>query len=60
MFEDYTIGIWRYKRAEGKKIGWEEVEEFCKKARNNKDPIPIRIYLSLEQSFIPENVVHYL
>ncbi|QWG70291.1 cell division protein SepF (plasmid) [Bacillus mycoides] len=43
LFEDYTIGIWRYKRA-----------------RDEKKPIPIRLHLSLEQSFVPENVVRYL
>ncbi|MFK4428998.1 hypothetical protein ABH962_000347 [Bacillus sp. RC54] len=35
-------------------------EELCKSARDNKEPISIRLYLSLEQSFIPDNVVEYL
>lgn len=60
LFEDYTIGIWRYKRAEDKQFDWEEAERMCKQARDNKEPISIRIYLSLEQSFVPENVVQYL
>ncbi|PHA00919.1 cell division protein SepF [Bacillus pseudomycoides] len=60
LFEEYAIGVWRYKRAEDKQFGWEEAEELCKSARDSKDPIPIRIYLSLEQSFIPENVLQYL
>lgn len=60
LFEEYTIGIWRYKRAEDKQFAWEEAEEMCKRARNEKKPIPIRLYLSLEQSFVPENVVRYL
>jgi hypothetical protein len=53
LFEEYTIGIWRFKRVE-------EAEELCKSARDNKEPISIRLYLSLEQSFIPDNVVEYL
>ncbi|EEM09991.1 hypothetical protein bmyco0003_31250 [Bacillus pseudomycoides] len=60
LFEDYTIGIWRYKRAEDKQFEWEKAEELCKKARDNKEPISIRLHLSLEQSFVPENVVQYL
>lgn len=60
LFEDYTIGIWRYKRAEDKEFVWEEAEQMCKRARDEKKPIPIRLYLSLEQSFVPENVVRYL
>lgn len=60
LFEDYTIGIWRYKRVEDKQFDWEEAEEICKRARDSKEPIPIRLHLSLEQSFVPENVVQYL
>ncbi|MDC2864678.1 cell division protein SepF [Bacillus sp. BP-3] len=60
LFEDYTIGIWRYKRAEDQRFGWEKAEELCKQARDNKQPIPIRLYLSVEQTFIPEDVVQYL
>ncbi|PGR86129.1 cell division protein SepF [Bacillus cereus] len=60
LFEDYTIGIWRYKRVEDKEFVWEEAEEICKRARDNKEPIPIRLHLSFEQSFVPENVVQYL
>lgn len=60
LFEDYAIGIWRYKRAEDKQFVWEEAEEMCKKSRDKKEPIPIRLHLSLEQAFIPENVVQYL
>ncbi|WP_439741127.1 cell division protein SepF [Bacillus pseudomycoides] len=60
MFEEYTIGIWRYKRAEDKQFEWEEAEEMCKRARDNKEPVSIRLYLSIEQPFIPENVVQYL
>ncbi|KEK25716.1 hypothetical protein [Bacillus gaemokensis] len=60
LFEDYTIGIWRYKRVEDKHFDWEDAEKLCKKARDNKDPIPIRLHLSMEQSFFPENVVQYL
>ncbi len=29
LFEDYTIGIWRYKRAEDKRFVWEEAEKMC-------------------------------
>lgn len=36
LFEDYTIGIWRYKRVEGKQFDWEEAEEMCKRARDEK------------------------
>ncbi|MGQ0416434.1 cell division protein SepF, partial [Bacillus sp. HC-TM] len=39
---------------------WEEAEEICKRARDNKETIPIRLHLSFEQSFVPENVVQYL
>ncbi|MDT3497721.1 cell division protein SepF [Bacillus toyonensis] len=60
LFEDYAIGIWRYKRSEDKEFVWEEAEEMCKRARDEKKPIPIRLHLSLEQSFVPENVVRYL
>ncbi|PGF06473.1 cell division protein SepF [Bacillus pseudomycoides] len=60
LFEEYAIGIWRYKRAEDKQFAWEEAEEICKGARDEKEPVPIRLHLSLEQSFIPENVVRYL
>lgn len=60
LFEDYTIGIWRYKRAEDKQFVWEEAEKMCKQARDEKKPIPIRLHLSLEQAFVPENVVLYL
>ncbi|ANP81837.1 cell division protein SepF [Bacillus sp. B25(2016b)] len=60
LFEEYTIGIWRFKRVEDKQFDWEEVEELCKSARDNKEPISIRLYLSLEQLFIPDNVVEYL
>ncbi|PHE40068.1 cell division protein SepF [Bacillus pseudomycoides] len=60
LFEGYTIGIWRYKRAEDKQFDWEEAEELCKRARDKKEPIPIRLHLSLEQEFIPDNVVQYL
>ncbi|RAN86701.1 cell division protein SepF [Bacillus sp. SRB_28] len=60
LFEDYAIGIWRYKRAEDKQLVWEEAEEMCKRARDEKEPIPIRLHLSLEQAFIPEKVVQYL
>jgi hypothetical protein len=60
LFEDYAIGIWRYKRADDKEFVYEEAEEMCKRARNNKEPIPIRLHLSLEQAFVPENVVQYL
>jgi len=60
LFEEYAIGIWRYKRAEDKQFIWEEAEETCKRARDEKEPIPIRLHLSLEQSFVPENVLQYL
>ncbi|PEI43787.1 cell division protein SepF [Bacillus pseudomycoides] len=60
LFEDYTIGIWRYKRAGNKQFDYEEAEELCKEARDKKEPISIRLHLSLEQSFVPENVVQYL
>ncbi|MCM3736238.1 cell division protein SepF [Bacillus cytotoxicus] len=60
LFEDYTIRIWRYKRAEDQRFGWEKAEELCRQARDNKQPIPIRLYLSVEQTFIPEDVVQYL
>ncbi|WP_264448900.1 cell division protein SepF [Bacillus cereus] len=60
LFEDYVIGIWRYKRSEDKEFVWEEAEKMCKQARDEKKPIPIRLHLSLEQSFVPENVVRYL
>lgn len=60
LFEDYAIGIWRYKRAEDKNFVWEEAEEICKRVRDEKEPIPIRLHLSLEQSFVPENVLQYL
>ncbi|PEZ05544.1 cell division protein SepF [Bacillus sp. AFS018417] len=60
LFEDYTMGIWRYKRVTDKQFDWEEAEELCKQARENKEPIPIRLYLSLEQAFVPDNVVQYL
>ncbi|MEF7635685.1 cell division protein SepF [Bacillus thuringiensis] len=60
LFEDYVIGIWRYKRAEDKQFVWEEAEKMCKQARDKKKPIPIRLHLSLEQAFVPENVVQYL
>ncbi|EJP90958.1 MULTISPECIES: hypothetical protein [Bacillus] len=60
LFEDYAIGIWRYKRAEDKNFVWEEAEEICKRARDEKEPIPIRLHLSLEQLFVPENVLQYL
>ncbi|PGM89773.1 cell division protein SepF [Bacillus cereus] len=56
LFEDYTIGIWRYKRVEDKQFDWEEAEEICKRARDEKKSIPIRLHLSL----VPENVVRYL
>lgn len=36
LFEDYTIGIWRYKRAEDKQFVWEEAEKMCKQARDEK------------------------
>ncbi|WP_018764096.1 hypothetical protein [Bacillus sp. 105MF] len=60
LFEEYAIGIWRYKRAEDKQFDWEEAEQICKRARDEKEPIPIRLHLSLEQSFAPENVMQYL
>ncbi|HDR7656441.1 TPA: cell division protein SepF [Bacillus wiedmannii] len=60
LFEDYVIGIWRYKRVEDKQFVWEEAEKLCMQARDEKKPIPIRLHLSLEQVFIPENVVQYL
>ncbi|PFJ54296.1 cell division protein SepF [Bacillus cereus] len=60
LFEDYTIGIWRFKRAEDKQFDWEEAEKLCKRARDEKEPVPIRLHLSIEQSFVPENVVRYL
>ena len=36
LFEDYVIGIWRYKRAEDKQFVWEEAETLCKQARDEK------------------------
>lgn len=60
LFEDYVMGIWRFKRAENTDFNWEESVELCKRARDNKESIPIRLYLSLEQLFIPESVVRYL
>lgn len=60
LFEDYVIGIWRYKRLEDKEFVWEKAEEMCKRARDEKKPIPIRLHLSIEHSFVPENVVRYL
>ncbi|MBC6974844.1 MULTISPECIES: cell division protein SepF [unclassified Bacillus (in: firmicutes)] len=60
LFEEYAIGVWRYKRAEDKQFEWEEAEEMCKRARDSKKPISIRLHLSIEQPFIPENVVQYL
>ncbi|MBY0015352.1 cell division protein SepF [Bacillus cereus] len=60
LFEDYVIGIWRYKRVKDKQFVWEEAEEMCKRARDEKEPIPIRLHLSLELLFVPENVVQYL
>ena len=59
LFEDYVIGIWRYKRAEDKQFVWEEAEK-CVSKQGMKKPIPIRLHLSLQQSFVPENVVRYL
>lgn len=60
LFEEYAIGIWRYKQAGDRQFEWEEAEEMCKRARDNKEPVSIRLYLSFEQPFIPENVVQYL
>ncbi|MCM3735576.1 cell division protein SepF [Bacillus cytotoxicus] len=60
LFEDYTIGIWRYKRAGNQRFDWDEAEELCRQARDSKQAIPIRLYLSAEQTFIPEDVVQYL
>ncbi|MEH6978711.1 MULTISPECIES: cell division protein SepF [Bacillus] len=60
LFEEYVMGIWRFNRVKDKKFDWEEAEELCKQARDKKEPISIRLYLSLEQSFIPEHVIQYL
>lgn len=60
LFEEYALGIWRYKRVEDKGFDWERVEELCKYARDIKELIPIRLHLSVEQSFIPGYVVRYV
>lgn len=60
LFEEYTLGIWRYKRVEDKGFDWERAEELCKYARDIKEPIPIRLHLSIEQSFMPGYVVRYV
>ncbi|HHL3303686.1 TPA: cell division protein SepF [Bacillus cereus] len=60
LFEEYTLGIWRYKRVEDKGYDWERAETLCRCVRDEKQPIPIRLHLSLDQSFIPENVLKYL
>lgn len=57
LFEEYTMGIWRYKRAVDKLFRWEEAEELCKEARDQKEPFPIRLNIG---EFVPENVVQYL
>lgn len=60
LFEEYTLGIWRYKRVEDKGFDWERAEEFCKYVRDIKESIPIRLHLSVEQLFKPEYVLKYL
>lgn len=60
LFEEYTLGIWRYKRVEDKRYDWERAETLCRCVRDEKRPIPIRLHLPLDQSFIPENVLKYL
>lgn len=60
LFEEYTLGIWRYKRVENNQFDWEQAEELCKYTRDIKEPIPIRLNLSVEQLFKPEYVLKYL
>ncbi|MCA1042939.1 cell division protein SepF [Bacillus toyonensis] len=60
LFEEYTLGIWRYKRVEDKEYDWERAETLCRCVRDEKQPIPIRLHLSLDQTFIPKNVLKYL
>ncbi|MDM5036154.1 cell division protein SepF [Bacillus cereus] len=60
LFEEYTLGIWRYKRVEDKGFDWERAEELCKYVRDIKESIPIRLHLSVEQLFKPEYVLKYL
>lgn len=60
LFEEYTLGIWRYKRVKDKEYDWERAETLCSCVRDEKQPTPIRLHLSLDQSFIPENVLKYL
>ncbi|MDM5189378.1 cell division protein SepF [Bacillus sp. DX4.1] len=57
IFEDYTIGIWRFHREQDKLFNWEAAEELCRAARDYKEAIPVRIYLG--SGFKP-NVVEYL
>ncbi|WP_242292796.1 cell division protein SepF [Bacillus cereus group sp. BfR-BA-01441] len=60
LFEEFTLGIWLYKRVKDKGYDWERAETLCRCVRDEKWPIPIRLHLSLDQSFIPENVLKYL
>lgn len=60
LFEEYTIGIWRYKRTEKNEFNWEEAEQLCKQSRDTMQPVPIRLYVSSGKSFIPEYIVQYL
>ncbi|PEE36098.1 cell division protein SepF [Bacillus pseudomycoides] len=57
IFENYTMGIWRFQRARDKLFNWEAAEELCKAARNRKEAIPVRIYLG--SGFKP-NVIEYM
>ncbi|WJE54301.1 cell division protein SepF [Bacillus cereus] len=58
VFEEHTIGVWRYQRARDKSFNWETAEELCKAARDHKEAIPVRVHLGT--GFIPSNVVEYL
>ncbi|MBK5474387.1 cell division protein SepF [Bacillus sp. TH19] len=58
MFIDYVTAIWRYNRDENKEFSWDEAEELCKKHREQKKSIAMRILL--EDGFEPKFVTKYL
>lgn len=58
MFIDYVTAIWRYNRDMNKDFSWDEAETLCKKHRDQKKSIAMRILL--DDGFEPQFVTKYL
>ncbi|EJR72837.1 hypothetical protein IK9_05612 [Bacillus cereus VD166] len=60
LYLEYVQGIWLFYHSRDNTFSYEQAEIKCKESRDNQSEILIRVYLQLDNQFIPTNVLEYL